>query len=74
MGEPSFIFTTDREFIPASIQFGSVLHFILKAIWEADLFQGPVRFSKLDVTDAYHWGALRQYQMGAFYYIILLMS
>ena len=31
---------------------------ILQAIWEADLEEGPVLVSKLDVTDAYHRGNL----------------
>ena len=44
--------TTDREVAPESMQFGRAFPFILQAIWEADLDEGPVRVSKLYVTDA----------------------
>ena len=48
--------TTDREAALESLQFGRSFPRILQAVWEADLVQGPVRVSKLDVTDAYHRG------------------
>ena len=35
-----------------------------------DPIQGPVRVSKLDVTDAYHRGTVKPAQVGAFAYVI----
>ena len=55
---PSFNGTTDREIAPESMQFGYTLPCILQVIWEADLTEGLVRVSKLDVTDAYHSSTL----------------
>ena len=51
---PSVNETTNREAAPESLQFGWAFLCILQAIWEADLVQGPVQVSKLDVTDMYH--------------------
>ena len=67
---PSVNDTTDREIAPESMQFGREFPGILQAIWEADLAEGPVRVSKLDVTDAYHRGTLKPSQVGAFAYVI----
>ena len=53
------------------MQFGCAFPRILQAIWEKDLVQGPVRVSKLDVTDAYHRGTLWPSQVGTFAYIVL---
>ena len=50
--------TTDREAAPESLQFGWAFPRILQAVWEADPIQGPVRVSKLDVTDTYHRGTV----------------
>ena len=38
-----------------SLQFGRAFPRILQAVWEADPIQGPVRVSKLDVTDTYQY-------------------
>ena len=46
--------TMDRDINPESMQFGRDFLRIIQAIWEADPEKGPVRVSKLDVTDAYH--------------------
>ena len=62
--------TTVRESAPESIKFGRIFPRILQAIWEADPVQGPVRVSKLDVTDGYERGTLRPSQVGAFAYIV----
>ena len=43
---------------------------ILQAFWEADLVQGLVRVSNLDITDAYHRGTVKMSQVRAFMYII----
>ena len=40
------------------MQFRGAFPHIIQAIWEADLEEGPVRVSKLGVTDAYHRGTL----------------
>ena len=66
--------TTVREIAPESMQFGCAFSHILQAIWEADPVQGPVRVSKLDVTDAYRSGTLCQSQLGAFAYVIPLAA
>ena len=67
---PSFNETTDREAAPESLQFGRAFPRILQAVWEADPVQGPVRVSKLDVTDAYHCITVNTFYVGAFEYII----
>ena len=54
------------------MQFGRAFPCILQAIWEADSAKGPVRVSKLDVTDSYHHGTLRLCQVGAFTSIVPL--
>ena len=54
------------------LQFGRAFPCILQAEWESDLVQGPVRVSKLDVTDAYHRGTVNLAQVGAFAYVIPL--
>ena len=69
-GTPSVNDTTDREAAPESLQFFLAFPRILQAVWEADLVQGPVWVSKLDVTDAYHRGAIKPAQVGAFAYVI----
>ena len=56
---PSVNDTTDREIAPESMQFERAFPRILQAIWEADSAEGPVRVSKLDVTDAYYCGTLK---------------
>ena len=63
---PSDNVNTDREIAPESMQFGRAFPRILQTIWEADLAEGLVRVSKLDVTDAYHHGTLKPSQVGAF--------
>ena len=67
---PSVNDTTDREIAPEPIQFGRVFPRIIQEIWEANPEEGPVRVSKLDVTDAYHRGNLKLYQVGAFSYFV----
>ena len=62
--------TTDREATPELLKFGRASPRILQAVWEADPIQGPVRVSKLDVTDAYHRGTVKPAQVGAFAYVI----
>ena len=37
---------------------------------EADPAKGPVRVSKIDITDAYHRGTLWPPQVGAFMYVV----
>ena len=54
------------------MQFGHDLPCIIQVIWEDYLAKGPVRMSKLDVTDAYHRGTLRPSQVGTFAYVIPL--
>ena len=56
------------------MQFGSAFPRILQAIWEVDPDKGPVRVSNLYVTDTYHHGMLRPYQVGAFVYVIPLAA
>ena len=51
--------TIDREAASESLQFGRAFPRILQAIWEVDPIQGPVRVSKLDITDAYHRGTVK---------------
>ena len=55
------------------MQFGRAFPRILQAIWEADLAEGLVRVSNLDVTDAYHRGTLKPSQVGAFAYVVPLV-
>ena len=62
--------TTDREASPESLQFGRAFPHILQAVWEADPVQGPVRVSKMNVTDAYHCSTVKPAQVGAFAYVI----
>ena len=62
--------TTNREAAPKSLQFGWALPCILQVVWEADPIQGPVRVSKLDVTDSYHRGTVKPMQVGAFAYVV----
>ena len=62
--------TTVGESGPESMQFGRAFPRILQTIWDADQVQGPVRVSKLGVTDAYHCGTLRPAQVGAFAYVV----
>ena len=69
---PSVNKTTDREAALESLQIGWAFPRILQAVWEADLVQGPVRVSKLDVTDVYHSGTITPAQVGAFAYVIPL--
>ena len=52
------------------MEFGRVFLRILQAIWEANLAEGPVQVSKLDVMDAYCHSKLWLYQVGAFSYIV----
>ena len=59
-----------RESAIESMQFWRAFPRILQAIWEADLVQGPVRVSKLDVTDSYHRSTLRPAHVGAFAYVV----
>ena len=61
--------TTDRDSAPESLQFGPAFPRIIQAVWDADPVQGPVRVSKLDVTDAYHRGTVKPAQVGAFAYV-----
>ena len=61
--------TTNREAAPELLQFGRAFPRILQAVWEADPIQGPVRVSKLDVTDAYHRGTGKPAQVGVFAYV-----
>ena len=67
---PSVNNATDREISPESMQFGRALPRIIQAICEADPEEGPVRVSKIDVTDAYHRGTLKPSQVGAFAYVV----
>ena len=55
------------------MQFGIAFLHILQAIWEADSKEGPVRVSKLGVTDAYHCSTLKPSQVGAFAYVVPLV-
>ena len=64
---------TDRKISQESMQFGRALPRILQAIWEVDPEEGPVRVSRLDVTDAYHRGTLKLSQVGAFTYVVPLI-
>ena len=68
-GTPSINNTTNRDVALESMQFGRDSSCILQAIWEADPAKGPVRISKLDVTNAYHHGNLWPSQVGAFAYV-----
>ena len=65
--------TTDREATPESLQFGRSFPCILQAVWEADLVQGPVWVSKLEVTDAYHRGTVKPVQVNTFLCFIPLV-
>ena len=67
---PSVNDTTDREIATELMQFGRAFPRILKAIWGSDLAEGPVRVSKIDVTDAYHRGTLNPSQVGAFAHVV----
>ena len=67
---PSINKTIDREAAPESLHFGRSFPRILQAVWEADLVQGLVRMSKLEVIDAYHRGTVKPEQVGAFVYVI----
>ena len=65
--------TTNREIAPESTKFEIALPHILQTIWEADPKEGPVRVSKIDVTDVYHCGTLKTSQVGAFAYVVPLV-
>ena len=52
------------------MQFGREFPRILQEIWEVDPVEGPIRVSKLDLTDAYHRGTLKPSQVGSFAYVI----
>ena len=69
---PSFNETTNREAAPESLQFGRAFPRILQVVLEVDPVQGPVRVSKMDVTDAYHCGTVKPDQVSAFAYVIPL--
>ena len=69
-GMPSVNNINDRDITPDLIQFGQLLPRILQTIWVADPTKGPVRVSKLDVTDGYHRGTLWMSQMGSFAYVV----
>ena len=43
---------------------------ILQEIWGTYPEEGPVRVSKLNVIDAYHYGTLQPSQVGAFAYVV----
>ena len=58
--------TTNREAAPELLQFGRAFPRVLQAVWDADLFQGLVRVSKMDVTDVYHRGTVKPAQVGVF--------
>ena len=51
------------------LQSGRVFPRILQAFWEADLVQGPVRVSNMDITDAYHRVTVKPSKVGEFVYI-----
>ena len=51
---PSVNETTNRKAMLESLQLSRAFPCVLQAVWGADPVQGPVRVSKLDVTDAYH--------------------
>ena len=70
VGMPSANNTTDREATPESLQFVRALPCILQAVWEADPAQGPVRVSKLYVTDAYHRRTIKPSQVGESEYVV----
>ena len=70
---PSVNNTTDREIAPESMQLWRAFPCILQASWEADPEEGPVRVSKLHVTDAYHCGTLKPPQAGAFACVVPLV-
>ena len=55
------------------MKFGHALPRIIQVLWEAYLFEGPVRVPKLGVTDVYHCDKLRPPQVSAFAYIIPLV-
>ena len=61
--------TTNREVASELLKYGRVFPRILQAVWEADLVQGPVQVSKLDVTDAYHCSTAQIAQVGVFVYV-----
>ena len=69
---PSVNETNDRKAATKLLQFGWSFPRILQAVWEADPVQGPVRVSKLDVTDAYRRSTVKPAQVGAFAYVIPL--
>ena len=55
------------------MQFWHALPRIIQVLWEAYLFEGPVRVPKLGVTNVYHCDTLRPPQVSAFAYIIPLV-
>ena len=61
--------TTVKESAPRYMKFGRAFPRILQEIWKVDPFQGPIRVSNLDVTDAYHRGTFRPAQVGSYAYI-----
>ena len=67
---PSFNNTIDMEVATESMQFGCTFPCALQEILETDSDKGPVRVSKLGLTDAYHRGTRRPSQVGAFTYVI----
>ena len=69
-GTPSVNGVTNREVAPELIQFGRDFFGILQEIWEADPAQGPVRVSKLYVTDTFHRGTIHLSQVDAFKYVV----
>ena len=64
----------DREVAPESMKFGRAFPRIIQAICEADPNKGPIRVSKMDVTDTYHGGTLPPYHVVAFAYVIPLAA
>ena len=69
---PSVNETTNKEAASELLKFGWAFPHIPQAVWEADPFQGPVRVSKRDITDAYHSGTVKPSQVGTFAYAIPL--
>ena len=62
--------STNKSTAPYAMQFGACLPRFLQKILEADPLDGPVWFSKLEISDAFHQCLLRPGDIGAFTYVL----
>ena len=67
---PAINASTNKSTASDAMQFGACLPRFLQKILEADPLDGPVWFSKLEISDAFHQCLLRPGDIGAFTYVL----